>query len=60
MMSSIFWRFEPMLRSISHLDLLANVTEHCKKQDGVIGNLLMKVSPPAAILMHQSGMRELI
>jgi hypothetical protein len=56
----IFWCFEAMLRNIAHLDLLTNVTEQCKKMAGIVGELLMKVSPLVAIWMHRSGLRELL
>jgi hypothetical protein len=59
-LSTIFWCFEAMLRHINHLDLLACVTEQCKKLANKIHDILMTVSPVAAIWMRRVGINGLL
>lgn len=59
-MSSIFWCFDAMLRNIDHLQLLASVTEQCQKQAEGIFQIMLKVSPLAAIWMRRNHLKDLL
>ncbi|OHS96536.1 hypothetical protein TRFO_09930 [Tritrichomonas foetus] len=57
---TIFWCFDAMLRNIDHLKLLASVTDQCKKQAETIFQIMLKVSPLAAIWMRRNNLKELL
>jgi hypothetical protein len=59
-MPVLFWLFEALLRNTGHLNMLANVTEHCPKQAQRIHQLLSAVSPLAAVWMRRRGLKELL
>ena len=59
-MSPVFWCFDAMLRNVSHLDLLANVTSECQELSSQIHRILKKVSPLAAIWMKRVQLKGLL
>ncbi|KAH0790224.1 TBC domain containing protein [Histomonas meleagridis] len=56
----IFWCFQRMLTKTKQLELLADVTECCKKRAATVIHLLSSVSPVAAIWMRNRGMQDLL
>jgi hypothetical protein len=57
---TIFWCFDAMLRNIDHLKLLQSVTEQCQKLAESVFQIMMKVSPLAAIWMKRNSLKELL